>query len=200
LAEWILRLPERKRGLQQIEEVLERAKKARLEILKKTNQTLNKPREKLSPFAPKILSLKIDPEKVGQVIGPGGKTINSIIEKYEVSIDIEPEGHIYITSLSEEANKKAAEWIKNLTRELKVGEIFQGKVTKILDFGAIVELLPERDGLLHISKISDKRIKRVEDVLKIGDIIPVKIIEFDDLGRPRLALVKTKHPFFNSKK
>ena len=161
---------------------------------------LNKPREKLSPFAPKILSLKIDPEKVGQVIGPGGKTINSIIEKYEVSIDIEPEGHIYITSPSEEANKKAAEWIKNLTRELKVGEVFQGKVTKILDFGAIVELFPERDGLLHISKISNKRIRRVEDVLKVGDIIPVKIIELDDLGRPRLALVKEKHSFSNSKK
>ncbi len=177
-----------------IEEVLERAKKARLEILKKTNQILDKPREKLSPFAPKILSLKINPEKVGQVIGPGGKTINSIIEKYEVSIDIEPEGHIYITSPSEEANKKAAEWIKNLTRELKVGEVFQGKVTKILDFGAIVELFPERDGLLHISKISNKRIKRVEDVLKVGDIIPVKIIELDDLGRPRLALVKEKRP------
>jgi len=186
--------------LKVIEEVLQRAKKARLEILEKTNQVLNKPREKLSPFAPKILSLKIDPEKVGQVIGPGGKTINSIIEKYEVSIDIEPEGHIYITSPSEEANKKAAEWIKNLTRELKVGEVFQGKVTKILDFGAIVELFPERDGLLHISKISNKRIRRVEDVLKVGDIIPVKIIELDDLGRPRLALVKEKHPFSNSKK
>lgn len=178
--------------LKMIEEVLERAKKARLEILEKTNKVINKPRENLSPFAPKILSLKIDPEKVGQVIGPGGKTINSIIEKYEVSIDIEPEGHIYITSPSEEANKKAADWIRNLTRELKVGQVFQGKVTKILDFGAIVELFPERDGLLHISKISDKRIKRVEDVLKIGDIIPVKIIEIDDLGRPRLALVRKK--------
>jgi len=181
-----------------IEEVLERAKTARLQILKTTNKTLSSPRKELSPFAPKITSLQIDPEKIGQVIGPGGRTINDIIEKYEVSIDIEPDGHIYISSSSEEANQKAAEWIKNLTRELKIGEVFQGKVTKILDFGAIVELFPERDGLLHISRISDKRIRKVEDVLKIGDIIPVKIIEIDDLGRPRLALVQkssfTKHP------
>ena len=184
------------RGLKEeiIQEVFERAKKARLQILEITNKVLAKPRESLSPFAPKVLSIKIDPEKIAQVIGPGGRTINEIIGKCEVSIDIEPDGHIYITSQSKEAVQKAADWIRNLTREIKVGERFKGKVKRILDFGAIVEVVPEREGLLHISQIAPFKIKRISDVIKVGDIIPVEVIDLDELGRPRLRLLKRITP------
>ena len=171
-------------------DALRKAKVARHQILDITDKILDKPKQLVSPYAPKIFSLKIDPEKIREVIGPGGKTINEIIEKCEVSIDIQPDGLIFVTSDSKEAAQKAIAWINNITREIKVGEVFQGKVKRILDFGAFIEILPEREGLLHISKLAPFRVKRVEDFLKIGDILPVKVISIDELGRINLAPAK----------
>lgn len=171
-----------------LREVLERGKKARNEILEKMSQVLEKPRQSLSPLAPRILTIQINPEKIRDVIGPGGKIINEIIAECGVSIDIEESGKIFVTAEKEEAAKKAISWIKNITREIKVGEVFQGKVKRILNFGVMVEILPNQEGLLRIPKIP--RQKGIQ--LKVGDIIPVKVVSIDELGRINLGFLK-KH-------
>lgn len=171
-----------------IEKTLELAKKSRLKILEAMNSVLSAPRPSLSPYAPRIISLKINPEKIRDVIGPGGKVINEIIEKTGVTIDIEPDGLVLITANNVESGEKAAEWVKNLTREIKVGEIFQGKVTRILDFGAFVEILPHQEGLVHISEIANYHVHKVSEELSVGDIVPVKVISIDDLGRINLSI------------
>jgi len=178
-----------------IAETLERAKKARWEILEKMAKVIEEPRPSLSPFAPRVLTLQINPEKIREVIGPGGRVINAIIAECGVSIDIEESGKIYITAEKEEAAKKALSWIKNITREIKVGEIFQGKVKRILDFGAIIEILPNQEGLLHISQLANRRIKKVSDVVKVGDVIPVKVISIDQNGRINLSLKQIKKDY-----
>lgn len=175
-----------------IGEILERAKIAREQILKSIQKTLSGPRASLSPFAPKILVIKINPEKIGSVIGPRGKIINEIIERCEVAIDIEENGNVFVTSNSEEAAKKAIDWINNITREVKVGEIFQGRVKRILDFGAFVEILPEKEGLVHISQLAPFRVNKVRDIINIGDIIPVKVISIDEQGRINLSVKDAK--------
>ncbi len=175
-----------------LKEVLSQGKKARLQILEKMEKVLAKPRPELSPFAPKILTIQINPEKIREVIGPGGKIINEIIEECGVSIDIEDSGKIFVTAEKEEAAKRAISWIKNITREIKVGEVFQGKVKRILDFGAFAEILPGQEGLIHISQLAPFRVKKVEDVVKIGDIVPVKVISVDEHGRINLSLKEAK--------
>jgi polyribonucleotide nucleotidyltransferase len=176
-----------------LNEGLEQGKKARLQILKEMAKVLEKPRPELSPFAPRILTLQIDPEKIREVIGPGGKVINEIIGECGVAIDIMPEGKVFVTAEKEEAAKKAIAWIKNITRKIKVGEVFQGKVKRILDFGAFVEILPGQEGLVHISQLAPFRIRKVEDIVKIGDIVPVKVISIDEQGRINLSLKKAKY-------
>ena len=173
-----------------LREALEQGKKVRNQILEKIKEVLEKPRRELSPFAPRILTIQINPEKIREVIGPGGKVINEIIRECGVSIDVEETGKIFVTAEKEEAAKKAIDWIKNITREAKVGEIFQGKVKKILDFGAFVEILPNQEGLLHISQISPSRVTRIEDFFRVGDIISVKVISIDEQGRINLSLMK----------
>jgi polyribonucleotide nucleotidyltransferase len=168
-------------------EVLDRAKKAREQILQTVAKTIDKPKEKLSPFAPRIFRVKINPEKIGLVIGPGGKMINEIIEKCEVSIDIEEDGSVFIGAESEIAGEKAIDWITSLTREVMVGETFQGTVKKIMDFGAFVEILPGKDGLVHISELAPHRVEKVEDVVKVGDTFPVKVISIDQQGKISLS-------------
>ena len=175
-----------------LKEVLERGKKARNKILDAMEKVLAKPRAELSPFAPRILTIQINPEKIREVVGPGGKIINEIIGETGVAIDIQPTGLIFVTSEKEEAAKKAIAWIKNITREVKVGEIFQGKVKRILDFGAFAEILPGQEGLIHISQLAPYRVRRVEDVVKIGDIVPVKVISIDEQGRINLSLKEVK--------
>lgn len=168
------------------------ARAARLSILEKMEQAIKASNSKLSPFAPRILTLKIDQDKIGKVIGPGGKIINEIVEQTGAKIDIEDDGLISITSADEESGQKALAWVKSLTREPKVGEIFQGTVVKIADFGAFVEILPGHDGLLHISELSDHRVNQVEDFVKLGQVLPVKVKEIDDTGRIKLTLKNIK--------
>jgi len=168
-------------------EVLERGKKARIQILEKMEEILPGPRPELSPFAPRTLTLQINPEKIREVIGPGGRVINEIIAECGVSIDVEETGKIFVTAEKEEAVKKAIAWIKNITREIKVGEVFQGRVKRILNFGAFIEILPGQEGLLHISRLG-RRVERVEDILKIGDVVPVEVISIDEQGRINLSM------------
>ena len=130
----------------------------------------------------------IDTGKIRDVIGPGGKIINQIIDETGVAIDIEDDGSVFITSPDEISAQKAAEWIKNITREVKAGEMFQGRITRIMNFGAFAEILPGQEGLIHISQLADRRVERVEDVVNIGDIVPVKVREIDTQGRINLSL------------
>ncbi|KPJ56751.1 polynucleotide phosphorylase [Parcubacteria bacterium DG_74_2] len=175
-----------------LKQALARAKKARFQILDEMKKTIDSPRPKLSPYAPRILTIQIDPKKIREVIGPGGKIINEIIEECDVSIDIEDTGEVFITSEKEESAKKAVEWIKNITREVKPGEVFQGKVKRIMEFGAFVEILPNQEGLVHISKLADHRVEKVEDIVKIGNILPVKVINIDEQGRINLSAKNIK--------
>jgi len=163
-------------------ESLEKAKKARLEILKIMEKTIKEPRDHISPYAPKIATLQIKPEKIGEVIGSGGKVINGITEKTGALIDIEDSGKIFITADTQEAVDKTLSLIKDVVREPEVGEIFEGRVKKILDFGAFVEIWPGQEGMIHISKMG-KRIKKISDFLKINDKVLVKIISIDDLEK-----------------
>ncbi len=170
------------------EKALQKAKNARLLILKKMTEVLPEPKKELSPFAPRIYKLQVKPEKIRDIIGVGGKVIKSIIEETGVKIDIQDkEGIVKIASTNESSALKAIEIIKGITQEAEVGKIYMGKVSKIVDFGAFVEILPGVEGLLHISQIAEKRIQKVTDVLKLGEQIPVKVIEIDELGRPRLS-------------
>ncbi|HPO75299.1 MAG TPA: polyribonucleotide nucleotidyltransferase, partial [Candidatus Pacearchaeota archaeon] len=176
--------------LEILKEGFEKAKKARLEILEKMNQALPNPRPQLSPLAPQILTIKINPEKIGEVIGTGGKMINEITEKTDASIDIEEDGTIFVTAKSKENAQKAIDWINSITREIQVGEVLQGKVKKIVDFGLFIELLPGREGLLHTSEIPGRQTKRILlQTFKIGQILPVKVKNIDETGRINLALL-----------
>lgn len=166
------------------EEALAQAHKARLEILANMATAIAEPRKELSSYAPKIGMMTIDPDKIKDVIGPGGKMINEIIEACDnVKIDIDDDGHVLIYHTDYDAINKAKEMISNLTREVKEGDVYNAKVVRIEKFGAFVNLFGNTDGLLHISKISHHRVEKVEDVLKIGDMIDVKVIEIDRKGR-----------------
>lgn len=176
-----------------IQGALERAKDARIQILDKViANILAAPRLELSPLAPKIFVLQINPQKIGAVIGSGGKTINKIIEDFGVEIDIDDSGEVFITGNDAEKAKLASEYIQNMVREVQVGEVFQGKVVKIMEFGAFVEFLPGKDGLVHISQLDNKRVNKVTDIVKEGDIIPVKVIGVDDQGKIKLSLKEAK--------
>lgn len=170
-----------------LEESLSQAKKGRLHILEHMLETINTPREELSTYAPKIVRIQINPDKIRDVIGPGGKVINKIIDETNVKIDTEQDGTIYISSPDSEMNARAQEMIENIVREAEVGEYYLGKVKRIEKFGAFVELFPGKDGLLHISEIQEKRTNKVEDVLKLDDELLVKVIEIDRQGRVNLS-------------
>jgi polyribonucleotide nucleotidyltransferase len=178
--------------LKTTEETLKRAKKTRLELLDKIKKTIPEPRKTLSPYAPKIVTLKINSEKIGEVIGPKGKTINEIIEKTGVGIDIEDSGLISVTSEDKDAIEKAITWIKNIVREIEPGEIFEGKVVKLFSFGAAVEILPGQEGLVHISEIADRRIEKVEDELSVGKTVFVKVIKVEGGGKISLSIKQAK--------
>ena len=181
-----------------LKETLERGKRARLQILNKIEKTIQKPRPELSPWAPRVYIIQIKPEKIREVIGPGGKIINEIIKECGASINVEDSGQVFVTAEKEEGAKKAVSWIKNITREIRTGEIFQGKVKRIMNFGAFVELIPGQEGLVHISQLAPFRVEKVEDIVKIGDIVPVKVISIDEQGRINLSIKEAKHARRNS--
>src|SRR5699024_9778472 len=170
-----------------LEESLSQAKTGRLKIIESMEETINKPKESLSPFAPKILTMSIDPEKIRDVIGPSGKQINKIIDETGVKIDIEQDGSIFISSTDEEMNDQAKSIIEDIVREAVVGEIYLGTVKRIEKFGAFVEIFKGKDGLVHISELDEKRVNKVEDVVSIGDEIMVKVKEVDRQGRVNLS-------------
>lgn len=170
-----------------VEEVLERARLGRLEILKIMEETINTPRESLAPYAPRIVVTQVKSDKVRDVIGPGGKNIKFIIEQTGAKIDVEDSGRILIATADEEAAQKALALIEDFTGEVEVNKIYTGKVKKVLDFGAFVEVLPGTDGLLHISEIADYRVNNIHDEVKEGDVLTVKVIEVDRQGRIRLS-------------
>ncbi|MFA4817751.1 MAG: polyribonucleotide nucleotidyltransferase [Parcubacteria group bacterium] len=173
--------------LEMLKAVLEQSRENRMEIMKKITDAIPAPRAEMSQYAPRIIIMKINPEKIRNVIGTGGKIINAIIDETGVQIDIEDDGSVFITSPDAVAAKKAQEWIDNLTHEVKAGEIFNAKVTRIMNFGAFAEILPGQEGLIHISELADHRVEKVEDIVQIGDIIPVKVKEIDSQGRINLS-------------
>ncbi|MCY8418614.1 polyribonucleotide nucleotidyltransferase [Bacillus spizizenii] len=170
-----------------LEEALQQAKKGRMEILNSMLATLSESRKELSPYAPKILTMAINPDKIRDVIGPSGKQINKIIEETGVKIDIEQDGTIFISSTDESSNQKAQKIIEDLVREVEVGQLYLGKVKRIEKFGAFVEIFSGKDGLVHISELALERVGKVEDVVKIGDEILVKVTEIDKQGRVNLS-------------
>lgn len=170
-----------------LEEALADAHKARLKILDVITSAIDKPREDLSKYAPRIFSIDIDPEKVRDVIGAGGKTINKIIDATGVKIETEDDGHITVASNDGESGKKAIQMIKSIVTDPKAGDIYEGEVKRIMNFGAFVEIAIGKEGLLHISQIDTKRTEKVEDVLKIGDKVRVKVTEIDRQGRINLS-------------
>jgi len=169
-------------------EALERAKKARMEILETMNKVISKARPELSRYAPKLISIEIDPEFIGKVIGPGGKMIKSIQEQTSTTIEIEEDGTIYISCINDDGHLKAKEIIEAMTQPPQVGKIYpQARVVSVKDFGAFVEITPGVEGLCHISELSSGFVKNIEEVCKVGDLIPVKLLLIDDQGRIKLS-------------
>jgi polyribonucleotide nucleotidyltransferase len=168
-------------------QALEQAREARLFVLDKMLAVIPKPRSEMSPYAPRITTIMINPDKIRDIIGPGGKMIRKITEETGAQIDVEDDGRVFIAAVDQEGGKKAIDWIKGLTDEVEVGRIYQGKVVRIMPFGAFVEVLPNQDGLVHISKLTDHRVERVEEVANIGDEIVVKATEVDSQGRLNLS-------------
>lgn len=170
-----------------LEEALQQAKKGRMHILESMLATIKEPREQLSKYAPKIITMWIKPDKIRDVIGPSGKQINKIIEETGVKIDIEQDGTVFIGSVDEEMIQRAKKIIEDIVREVEVGEMYLGKVRRIEKFGAFVEIFPGKDGLVHISELAEERVGKVEDVLKLGDELLVKVTEIDKQGRVNLS-------------
>ncbi len=168
-------------------DALAQAKEARLYVLSKMAETISQARLELSPYAPRMIKLSIDPEKIRLVIGPGGKTIRSITEKTKVTIDVENDGTVIIGSTNNEAAQEAIRIIESLTKEAEIGAIYTGRVTRLMTFGAFVEILPGKEGLVHISELADYRAPSVEDVVKVGDEVMVMVTEIDSMGRINLS-------------
>jgi polyribonucleotide nucleotidyltransferase len=170
-----------------MKDALAQAREARLYLLDRIRETIPVSRTELSPYAPRMYRIQIAPEKIGTVIGPGGRVIRSIIDETKCKIDVEEDGTVYVGSTSEEMANRAMEIIKGLTKEVEVGTIYTGKVTRLLNFGAFVEIMPGKEGLVHISELADYRVPSVEDVVQVGDEIMVMVTEIDSLGRINLS-------------
>jgi len=168
-------------------EALAKAKEGRAHILGKMLEAIPSVREKMSPYAPMITSLQIDPDKIREVIGKGGETIQKITGECDVEIDIEDSGLVMVTAPDQEKGEKAINWIKSIVADPEVGAIYDAKVMKIMEFGAFVEFMPGKQGLVHISKLDNKRVDKVEAIVKLGDAIKVKLLEIDKEGRYNLS-------------
>ncbi|MDD5495749.1 MAG: polyribonucleotide nucleotidyltransferase [Candidatus Omnitrophica bacterium] len=183
-----------------IKKALEIGKTARLFILDKMTHAISRPKENVSEFAPRIVTFKISQSKIGEVIGPGGKNIKKIIQDTGVTIDISDDGTVQVASQDQAAIDKAVNIIKGMTAEAEVGKIYTGKVKRIMNFGAFCEILPGKEGLIHVSELADKFVKNVEDVVKIGDEVTVKVIEIDQQGRINLSKKQAERPADEQKK
>ena len=172
-----------------VEEAIRRAREARLFIMNGVmKEAIAEPRAELSPYAPKILTMSINPEKIGDVIGKQGKTINGIIEETGVKIDIDDNGTVSISGTNLPDLERAKKIIESIVNDIEPGQIFEGTVVRMMDFGAFVQLSPNKDGMIHISKLSDQRVNKVEDVVHIGDKVRVKVLEVDKMGRINLSM------------
>jgi polyribonucleotide nucleotidyltransferase len=167
---------------------LEQAKRGRLHILGEMSKALTEARTEMSEFAPRLITIKIHPDKIREVIGKGGATIRSITEETGTTIDISDDGTIIIGSVNREAAEAAKKRIEQITSDVEPGRIYEGKVAKLMDFGAFVTIMPGKDGLVHVSQISDERVEKVSDKLKEGDVVKVKVLEVDKQGRIRLSM------------
>jgi len=166
---------------------LEQARQARLFVLGKMTEAIAKPRTELSPYAPRIIFMKIKVDKIGEVIGPGGKNIRAIIEKTGVKIDIEDDGTVLIASVDQKAGEMAKAIIEGMTEEAQIGKVYTGTVRRTTNFGAFIEIIPGTDGMVHISELENHRVNRVEDVVRVGDTVKVKVIDIDPEGKIRLS-------------
>jgi len=167
---------------------LEQAKEARLHILGEMAKVISEPRAEMSEGAPTIITIKIDPEKIRDVIGKGGSVIRSITEETGASVDIDNDGTVRVASVDGESGREALRRIEQITADIEVGRIYEGKVARLMDFGAFVTILPGKDGLVHISQISNERVEKVSDKLAEGDVVQVKVLEVDRQGRVRLSM------------
>ena len=170
-----------------MKEALEQAREGRLVILDRMAEVINAPAKSISTYAPKILTIKVAIDKIGTIIGPGGKTVRSIIEKTGAEVNVEDDGTVMIISKNSDDAQKAHDMIKELTEDVEVGRIYEGRVKKIVDFGAFIEILPGKEGLCHISQLDFKRVNRVSDVLKVGEVVKVKVRDIDPQGRINLS-------------
>ena len=163
------------------------AREGRMHIMGKMIEAISEPRKEMSPYAPRMYRLQIDPSKIGTVIGPGGRVIRSIIEETGCSVDIEDDGSVFIGGTDEESARRAISIIEGMTKDVEVGQIYTGRVARIMNFGAFVEIAPGKDGLVHISELADFRVPSVEDVVSIGDEVQVMVTEVDSMGRINLS-------------
>ena len=172
---------------QVLQDALKQAHEGRMHIMGQMLEILPEPRKELSPYAPRIISMQVDPDKIRIIIGPGGKTINGIVERTGVKIDINDEGMVYISAPDMESANAGLREVELLVKDVEVGEVYEGKVTRITTFGAFIEILPGKEGLLHISKMANHRVEKVEDVMNVGDIVKVKVTEIDNQDRINLS-------------
>jgi polyribonucleotide nucleotidyltransferase len=175
-----------------LQTALEKAKVARLHILKLMYEAIPEPKKEISPYAPSVITMRVLPEKVSVIIGPAGKNIKKIIEETGVKIDIEQDGLVKIYAVHKTDADKAVEMINELIMDVEKGEVYLGKVIRVEDYGAFVEILPGKVGLLHVSQIAKERTKSAKDVLKVGDIVKVKVIDIDEQGRIKVSLKDVK--------
>ncbi|UCD75953.1 MAG: S1 RNA-binding domain-containing protein, partial [Phycisphaerales bacterium] len=177
------------RGLwfEEIEEIFAQAKQGRLEIIEAIEAVIPEPRAELSQYAPRIITVMIDPDKIGKLIGPGGKTIRGIQERTGATIDVENDGTVFIAATDGDAGERARAEVEALAAEIKVGTIYEGKVVSTKDFGAFIEIAPETDGMCHISELADGFVKSVTDIVQLGDVVKVKVINVDENGRIKLS-------------
>ena len=177
-----------------LEKSLAQALEGRLYILDKMAEALSEPRKELSSFAPRIITMKVHKDKIREVIGPGGKVIQSIIAETEAKVDIEDDGTIYIASIDGASGENAMKMIENIVKDIERGEIYNGKVMKIMPFGAFVQLRPGKEGLVHISKLATHRVEKVEDIVKEGEMLPVKVLDIDKQNKISLTAVDVELP------
>ncbi|HEX2916511.1 MAG TPA: S1 RNA-binding domain-containing protein, partial [Chloroflexia bacterium] len=168
-------------------QAFEQARNGRMFILEKMNEVISTPRPDLSPFAPRIVRIQINPEKIGALIGPGGKTIRSIVEETGAKIDVEDDGSVFVASVDGESARNAIKRIEALTKEAEIGAIYLGKVVRIMPYGAFIEIMPGKDGLVHISELADYHVQNVEDVVSLGDEINVMVTDIDKSGKISLS-------------